>query len=273
MISSDSLEIMAYIGNAFARTRRAAPSGSVPLDRAEITVSPQRRGIRFNGEPIELPPEEIATDIQLGWYGSSRLFRESFRRTPAWRGFHGAAVRIGKSAVVLVADSGAGKTTLALALLARGASFYSDEFVFVRRHDRLVWGYPRTLFVRRGTLALVADERLNALCTPADARLTSGGPVWDFVDVAAAFGPDVLAEPAPLGAIVLLTRPDEPREPALEPIPATLAALDISPRLNRGETGFGRVTDLAETLSGTPAYRLTLGAPAPTAALLWERLA
>jgi hypothetical protein len=272
MISSDSPEIMLYVRGAFGRMRRDVSSGSLPLDHAEIAIAPAQRGIRFNGEPIELPAEETGTDVQLGWYGSSRLFRESFRRNPDWRGFHGAALRVGKRAVILVGDSGAGKTTLALSLLSLGAGFYSDEFAFVHRRQRLVWGYPRTLVVRRETLGLIAEARLQRLCAPSQARLTAGGPVWDFVDAGELFGPAVLAEPAPLGAIVLLTRPAAPQAPALEPLPATLAALDISPRLNRDETGFARLTDLAELLAGVPAYRLTLGLPAPSAALLWERL-
>jgi hypothetical protein len=252
--------------------RRDAPSGSLTLDRAEIAVAPAKRGLRFNGEPIPLPVAESGSDAQLGWYGSSRLFRESFRRNSGWRGFHGAALRIGQRGVVLVADSGAGKTTLALSLLARGAGFYSDEFAFVRCRDRLVRGYPRTLVVRRETLELLANERLQRLCAPSRARPTARGHVWDFVDVSDLFGPGVLAEPAPLGAIVLLAREDGARLPVLEPLPAALAALNISPRLNSAQTGFSRLTGLAELLAGTPAYRLTLGLPAPAAELLWERL-
>ncbi|MGP6159054.1 MAG: hypothetical protein ACLPYS_16355 [Vulcanimicrobiaceae bacterium] len=272
MISSDSPEIMRYVRGAFGRMRRPDPSGTCPLDRAEIAVAPARRGIRFNGEPIELPAEEMTTDAQLGWYGSSRLFRESFRRNDAWRGFHGAALRLGGHAFVLVGDSGVGKTTLTLALLSLGATFYSDEFAFVRRSDRMVCGYPRTLVVRRDTPALLADRRLERFCSPAEARPSAGGPVWDFVDAADLFGNEVFAEPAPLGAILLLVRPERPQEPSLEPVATALAALDVSPRLNRGEMGFGRVTDVAELLAGTRTFRLSLGPPATTAALLRERL-
>jgi hypothetical protein len=272
MISSDSPEIMSYVRGVFARMRLPAPSGSLPLDRALIVTSERQRGIRFNGEPLELTAQQMSTDEQLGFYGSSRLFRESFRRNATWRSFHGAALLVGERAVVLAADSGIGKTTLALALVRRGARFYSDEFVFVRRSDRYVSGYPRTLLLREPTPALLGDERLAELCGSSSWRLGDGGRRWDFVDPVDLFGPEVLAEPAPLGAIVLLERRTDGAAPTLRRIPTALASLDVSPRLHSHEVGFGRLVELAELFAGVPTYGLSLGDLEATADMLWEAL-
>lgn len=61
---------------------------------------------------------------------------------------HAAVLACDDRAIVLPGRSGIGKSTLALALLGAGATYYSDEFaVFSRRAE--VLPYPRPLSLRR----------------------------------------------------------------------------------------------------------------------------
>ncbi len=64
---------------------------------------------------------------------------------PGWL-LHAAALERGEAAVVLAGPSGAGKTTLALALLARGWRLVTEEIVLIERSG-LVTGLARPIHV------------------------------------------------------------------------------------------------------------------------------
>jgi hypothetical protein len=160
----DSPEIRDYVRSTYARTRIARPVRGVPLDRAAIHGSGPQPSVEFNGTKIDLEKSTAHSAFRFGFYGSNRLFRESFRRNDAWLSFHGAALALPAGAIVAVAESGAGKTTLALALLDRGARLLSDEFVFVRKTDRVVSGYPRTFMIREPALAQIENRRVHQRC-------------------------------------------------------------------------------------------------------------
>jgi hypothetical protein len=272
-LETDSQEIRDYVRTAYARTRIAEPIAGVPVDRAAISGNGGVRGVQFNGRPIELEPGVETSDFRLGFYGSSRLFRESFRCNGAWLTFHGAAVTQPAGAIVFVAASGVGKTMLVLALLDRGARLFSDEFVLVRRADRLVSGYPRTFMIREPALSEIANERIRARCRPEEARVsTAGFNIWHGIDPMDIYGPDVYASPAPLAGIVLLERgADEAAR--CEPVPTAIASLELARRFNSDQSGFGRLTDLAELFAGVRTYRVTLGDVASAARLLNEAFA
>ncbi len=72
---------------------------------------------------------------------------------PASPVIHGATTCIGERRLVVMADKGAGKTTLMLALLAAGHVVEGDEHVVIET-DELV-ARPRTLRVKRGSLRLI----------------------------------------------------------------------------------------------------------------------
>jgi hypothetical protein len=269
----DSQEIRNYVRTTYARTRIAEPLAGVPLDRAAIRGQGRHRGVEFNGRPIELEPGVEPGDFRLGFYGSSRLFQESFRCNDAWLSFHGAAVGMPAGAIVFVAASGAGKTTLVLALLDRGARLFSDEFVLVRRADRAVSGYPRTFMIREPALPEIANARIRARCRPGEAKVSSAGfNIWHGIDPVDIYGPDVYASPAPLAGIVLLERGAD-KTARCERVPTAIASIELARRFNSLQTGFGRLTDLAELFAGVRTYRVTLGDVAAAAGLLNEAFA
>jgi hypothetical protein len=109
--------------------------------------------------------------------------------------FHAGVVARNGRAVVLAADSAHGKTTLVLDLVRRGFAFLSDDVAALSRADGRVYPFPRSLRVRKATLALVGMPEL--------ARV---GRVWldklllDFD----ALGIGQVSAPVPLGAIIVV---------------------------------------------------------------------
>lgn len=67
---------------------------------------------------------------------------------------HAAGVAVDGRAALLPGRSGAGKTTLAVCLLACGADYLSDEAVALAPDGSSVAGYPKALSLERGTQAL-----------------------------------------------------------------------------------------------------------------------
>lgn len=68
---------------------------------------------------------------------------------------HAGVVSRKGQGVIIIADSGYGKTTLVIELVKRGFHFLSDEMAALGRNDRKIHPFPRCLWIRKGTLELV----------------------------------------------------------------------------------------------------------------------
>jgi len=267
----DSPEIRDYVRTTYARTRIPQPVAGLPLDCAAIRERDGQTEFEFNGLPVDVEQAGATSAFRRGFYGSNRLFRESFRRNDAWLSFHGAALALADGALVVVAESGVGKTTLALALLDRGARLLSDEFVFVRKSDRMVWGYPRTFMIREPALAHIANRRIRERCRASDAQLSTGGfNIWHAIDPVDVYGPQIYAQATPLAGIVLLERAGPEGPTGCVRIAPAVASLELARRFNSNAEGFGRLTDLAATFAGVRAHRVSLGDVAAAADMLIE---
>ena len=123
--------------------------------------------------------------------------------------FHASAVVCGAEAVAFLGNSGAGKTSLALELCDRGASFLADDVLTLELHEQRLLAHPGTPVAgvahaqggdTRGASDPVASE---TLAVNARERL---------VQVAGA------REPAELAALFFLERrSDGPERPRFEP--------------------------------------------------------
>lgn len=80
---------------------------------------------------------------------------------------HAGVVSWNGQGVIIIADTGYGKTTLVIELVKRGFHFLSDEMAALGRNDGKVHPFPRRLWIRKGTLELAG---LSQKCTHA--------PVW-----------------------------------------------------------------------------------------------
>jgi hypothetical protein len=261
VVHCDAPEIFDYLCSAYRRVRVPLPEpGDGSFDSGRILANNGPQWLEFNDAPVEYLDDKPTTNFRLAFYGSSKLMRLSFRCNPDWHSLYAAALRLGDKAIAISAKSGIGKTTLALELMARGAGFYSDEFVFIRKSDKAVSGLPRALLIRERTLSFFGDPRLRTVCESSAPRTAHGDPIWDNIDPGDVFGEQVFARPAPLAAAIMLERAPED-EAHVERVPAALAAADFTKRVNAELAPFDRLADTARMLTGTPCYRVSANSP------------
>jgi hypothetical protein len=128
--------------------------------------------------------------------------------------FHASAVTLNEEALAFIGPSRAGKTSVALELCARGASFLADDVLALECQDDRVYGHAGSPIASLDRLA-PAHEPLSL-----DRPLTIDHRER-LVSVEGA------AHPAPLRALFFLDRrPDGPPSPRFEPVadPRTLLA-------------------------------------------------
>lgn len=197
----------------------------------------------------------------VGSIAMSRLFR--LQRGLVF--LHAGSVGIGGSGVLLLGPKGAGKTTLSLALAARGHALLGDEIAAVRIATLELVPVRRSLAVRDGPRAAAVGAALDGAQAPYE-------PFPDGSRRRRAFAGQLFPEPAealPLRRLVFLGG----KGPAarLEPAPAGRGLLGRLTPL--GASAWGRspihlMRDLLRLVSEVPAVLLELGPPEATAELL-----
>lgn len=267
-IDVDHVEIAEYLMRAYASlVQSAGAAGELPTDRAEIRWSPAPQ-LCFNGVVEPLLHRDLIDEPWLaGFYGSRQLVRRSLREQPPWAALYAAAVVLGGRAVALIGASGSGKTTTACALVVQGARFLGDEYVAFDAERGVVGPFPSALMIRDDALRRLDDERLRAACLAERAYLSPRwGRVWHGVDPARVFGAEAIAEPAPLGAVVLLGTPAA--VPHIAPVPRAVAALEARRMLHARSGDLPALSAILERFASVPAYRVHPGEPAATARAL-----
>lgn len=145
------------------------------------------------------------------------------RGTPS---LHASAVAIGGAAVALVGPAGAGKSTTAAALAARGHALVADDVLALHAAAGGVQAQPAYPHVR------LWPDVVPVLFGP-DARLPPITPNWDKrgLRLEEAFHP----HPLPLAAVYLLcARESGENAPRLEPMSAMDAVLALVPHAYAG---------------------------------------
>lgn len=142
---------------------------------------------------------------------------------------HAAAVAVAGRAVLVAGSAGAGKSTLAAALVREGASLLSEDLaVLAPRDDRIIVqpGYPR---LRLNPDAMPVVGRIASDLPRVFSVLASEEKRWlDATDLPGGF----CASPTRVGAIYLLTpRCDKRTAPEFESIPIHQAGLALLPHL------------------------------------------
>lgn len=146
---------------------------------------------------------------------------------------HASAVVIDEGAVVFIGQSGAGKTSLALALCHRGASFLTDDVLALERVNGGLLGHPGTPVAG---IDLPEADRLRRLGGGGEQEVLSVDSREQVARV------PIAAEPAPLSALFFLDRrPDGPAQPRFEVV--------TSPQMLLATT-FNFVLTTPERLSG-----------------------
>jgi hypothetical protein len=184
---------------------------------------------------------------------------------------HAGAVVFQGGALALAGRSGQGKTTLTLGLLRRGLGLLSDEFAVVEPTERRLMPYHRSLHVRPGTPELIPELRF---LHERPRHQLGGGSEWAVTprDLEQAM-PGCLALAAPLRYVLLLEgTPRADQSPAIMPIPAALAALELLRGAWAASVDFdSALAQVGRLLDGVACARLRVGPLEPTldAILAW----
>ncbi|MGH7702513.1 MAG: hypothetical protein ACREMO_05435 [Gemmatimonadales bacterium] len=154
--------------------------------------------------------------------------------------FHAASVAVAGRGALLIGPKGAGKTTLALGLAARGHGFFGDEIAAVRTRGPELLPFRRSVSVRPGPAVEAAEQALRDADAPTEPF--PDGTVRRRVEVRRLFPAAAAPGPVPLGAVVLLG----PRKGEARAV-----------RFTPGREHLGRLSPLGSTLWGAaPALRL-----------------
>lgn len=204
--------------------RDDAPAGEI---RFQAERSAPRVAVRLSGDALEID-RRLPWQALLGHYFVHRVMRQQ----PELVFLHAASVAIAGRGVLLCGAKGAGKSTLSLALAARGHGFLGDEIAAVDPARRRLLPFRRRASLRLGPQGAGVAQWLAR--NPAERETMADGSVRDRVQVSAMFGHEG-ARDVPLAAAFFLApraaRPSLRRIdfewhdlPHVSPLAATMAA-------------------------------------------------
>lgn len=181
MTSSSSFVFGIHAFDSFVRVESASPEIRAMLER--YIFPPLPRSPSFASAPdvslwVEQSQDEFRVLINHELVASARCVKDAtlaavkalddavVHRLRTLRAVHAGAVIIDGGALILPGSTHAGKSSLVVELLKRGAAHLSDEYALIDKHG-YVHAYPRPLLLRNGgplqLLTLPAD--LNASFT------------------------------------------------------------------------------------------------------------
>ena len=275
-IATDDAFVEQFVRAAYGRSHFAfVDVPSRPIDRGKIVTFDHGFRIIFDGEdrawPVPMP--EPGESFLAAFYGSRELFRLSASRVESCWPVYGVAIALGQQAVLVLGPSGAGKTTLALALVALGAQLYGDECIFIDKRNGIVGGLARSLMIREPALDLLSFiSGIRPACARSPFESLERGRLWYAVDPNEIYGRDVAAAPLTLGAVLLLEN-EKSDKPEMTALPKSIAAMMVAQRSHVKATALDDLARAARVLSGVACYRVHQGTPADTAALVMTTLA
>jgi hypothetical protein len=215
-------------------------------ERAVFVLSPDRRHVDWTAAAgTEAATQRFLLDTVFWWTSLSLGFDL----------LHASAVKLPKGVVAIVGRSGIGKTSVAIELLGRGATLYSDDVLALRRLDSDLVAYPGP------PLMNVPRELLHTMSGHGReiAHFPDQDETWMSIEHAA-------DGPEPLKAVFVLERQGqgEPRVERLDPSPFPLMAhaWGLERTGPRAQRSFETYTELARA---APAYHLSVGADASPA--------
>lgn len=176
---------------------------------------------------------------------------------------HAASVARDGRCIVLAGPGEAGKTTLALALAARGFEILSDELAILDPSAGTVYPYRRNVHVRPGTPELV--DGLERIAERPNERL-GGGIAWALTQ--AELGGSMDTNPRRLAGVVLLAPRDATnRRPVIRPLRPSVAAMTLLRGTWAASVDFaGSLNAIARAVEDVPCVELRSSTPMASAA-------
>jgi hypothetical protein len=155
-----------------------------------------RSAVQIDGDALVIN-RALPWQVLLGHY----FVHQVMRRQSELVFLHAASVSIGGRGVLLCGEKGAGKSTLSLALAARGHGFLGDEVAVLDPVQRLLLPFRRRASLRLGPQGQGVAQWLAR--HPAERETLADGSVRDRVQVSAMFGASP-PQPVPLAAAFFL---------------------------------------------------------------------
>lgn len=224
---------------------------------------PTRRlfGERHWGEEpiLEALPDGLAVLRRELWprYAQLAFIWLVLRERPVM-GLHAAVSALEGQAVALVGPSGCGKSTLSWALHSLGAQFFGDECAFFTLPEYEMHVLRRQLCLRPGGMEALGSP----LASPSWHEIKPGDPKCAVT----------LPEPetsCPRDRVILLFVDGFSERPEMEPMKGSEAVQRvIGGMLSRDPSLLGRLDLAAGLVDRYPCFRLKIGPPAETAALV-----
>lgn len=169
---------------------------------------------------------------------------------------HAASLQRDGRGLVLPANTGCGKTTLAAALLARGWSYFSDEFALLDPQTLALRPFPRALCIKEPGFAVIDRLALRMERKTPYQKVTKGRVAYlNPLDIR----PGMVAQPAPVRWIVF-PRYAAGAAPLLSPMSPAEAAYEATRQCFNFPVYRGRaVALLARLAQAAECYRLIAG--------------
>jgi hypothetical protein len=183
--------------------------------------------------------------------------------------FHAAAVAVGAEGVLIAGEKGAGKSSLSMALAARGHDFFGDEIVGVRTGTFELTPFRRAVSLRKGPQAPLVVEKLRSKFCFTDSF--PDGTVRSRA-LASELFPAANARPRPVRWVFFLRGFEErPRAESFHARSQDLRLLAPLACTFWGRSSAARIAEVAKLLSTVNCYFLFPGQPEDTAKLV-ERI-
>jgi hypothetical protein len=165
--------------------------------------------------------------------------------------FHASAVELDGRALVFIAPSGTGKTSVAVHLVASGAAFLTDDVVALERRRGELVVHPG------GGLASIDARELQSL--PELVRHRLGTRIGESEKVLLAA--NLHDRPSPLGAVYFLHRAERPGDVVIaqrEPDPRLLLANSFISYVSAPARLLNQLNICAEIANGHPIYDIAM---------------
>ncbi len=216
----ESAELLLLCYERAGAVRRPAPSGAL---RARLLPCGSKDRDSFRIEVDGRTPRTVEGQAMgLRTFHHELLHGVMLRRSDLLY-VHAAVVALEGRAIVLPARSQSGKSTLALALILKGAKLLSDELLAFDRKDLSCLCYPRALKIRDVCVPYFPDLA-GRFVGQGEARYLPFSALAD----------DVVSDRAPV-ALIAVPRWSEAGDPGFSPLPRRSALLELlSSTLNFG---------------------------------------
>ncbi|HYY72276.1 MAG TPA: hypothetical protein VE778_01660 [Candidatus Bathyarchaeia archaeon] len=183
--------------------------------------------------------------------------------------FHAAAVAIEGNGILIAGEKASGKSTLSMALAARGHDFFGDEIAAVRTETFQLAPFRRAVSVREGPQAPLVEKRLTEKCFLTE--MFPDGKVRSRAQANQLF-PAAGARPQPIRWVFFLRGfVDQPHAESFRPRSEDLRLLMPLACTFWGRSRTARIAQVARLLSNVNCYFLYPGLPEDTAELV-ERI-